>query len=102
MDFDNCVTDGGSETRGLSSDGGSETRILSSVGGLETRRPDGGFRLSSDSGLGKRDSEVLVVVQLVVMQGDQSLNSFLHRRQLHQRHLPVLPVTAGEVTSTNT
>lgn len=74
MDLDNCVTDGGSETRGPSSDGG----------------------------LGERDSEVLVVVQLVVMQGDQSLDGFLHRRQLHQRHLPVLPVTAGEVTSADT
>ncbi len=56
----------------------------------------------SDGGLGEGDSEVLVVVQLVVVQSDQSLDGFLHRRQLHQSHLPVLPVIAEEVTSSNT
>lgn len=42
------------------------------------------------------------MVQQVIVQHDQSLDGLLHRRQLHQRHLPVLPVTAGEVTSSTT
>lgn len=45
---------------------------------------------------------MLVMVQQVIVQDDQSLDGLLHRRQLHQRHLPVLPVTAGEVTSSTT
>ena len=57
------------------------------------------WRLGSDGGLGEGNSEVLVVVQLVVVQSDQGLDGFLHRCQLHQRHLPVLPVRAGKVTS---
>lgn len=44
---------------------------------------------------------MLVVVQQVIVQRDQSLDGLLHRRQLHQRHLPVLPETAGDVTSSN-
>lgn len=45
---------------------------------------------------------MLVMVQQVIVQDDQSLDGLLHRCQLHQRHLPVLPVMAGEVTSSNT
>lgn len=58
--------------------------------------PAGGGR--SDGGLGEGNSEVLVVVQLVVVQGDQRLDGLLHRRQLHQRHLPVLPAGGGKNT----
>lgn len=53
----------------------------------------------SDGGLGEGDSEVLVVIQLVVMQSDQSLDGLLYWHQLHQSHLPVFPVTSEEVTS---
>lgn len=67
---------------------------------LRSERPLRGQR--SDGGLGKGHPEVLVVVQLVVVKGDQSLNGFLHRSQLHQRHLPILPVTSEEVTSSPT
>lgn len=34
---------------------------------------------------------MLVVVQQVIVQRDQSLDGLLYRGQLHQRHLPVLP-----------
>lgn len=59
----------------------------------------GSWGQRSDGGLGEGDPEVLVVVQLVVVQMNQSLDGLLHRRQLHQSHLPVLPVTSEEMTS---
>lgn len=59
--------------------------------------PAGGGR--SDGGLGEGHSEVLVVVQLVVVQGDQRLDGLLHRRQLHQCHLPVLPAGGAKNTT---
>lgn len=44
----------------------------------------------SDGGLGEGDSEVLVLLESSVVQRDQSRDGLVHRRQLHQSHLPVL------------
>lgn len=51
-----------------------------------------------DGWLREGDSEVLVVIQLMIMQHDQSLDGLLYRCQLHESHLPVLPVTWKDVT----
>lgn len=59
MDWDSRSCDGG---------------LGDSEAGLWTRM------IGSDGGLGEGNSEVLVVVQLVVVQGDQGLDGFLHRR----------------------
>lgn len=93
----NLVTDGRVRVRGVGRRGGGFGRLSGDwtvwrVGAVTTNGDDpAGDGGRSDGGLGEGHSEVLVVVQLVVVQGDQRLDGLLHRRQLHQRHLPVLP-----------
>lgn len=62
----------------------------SAWGGLAVRLATG-LQGGSNGGLGEGDAQVLVVVQLLVVKGDQRLHRLLHRPQLQQRHLSVLP-----------
>lgn len=45
-----------------------------------------------DGGFGEGHSEVVVLAKVVVVEVDQGLDGLLHRAQLDQRHLTVLPV----------
>lgn len=55
------------------------------------------IRESLDAGLGERDPQVVGLGQLVVVHLDERRHRVVDGRQLHQRHLAVLP---ANVTAT--